>query len=180
MEILKFPDPRLRIKAKELRFIDKGFRKIVEEMKELMYSTEGIGLAATQVGIPLRFFIWDISQEKNELHVVINPKIIKGEGKIVFEEGCLSIPGLRVPVKRSRKIVVEGIDERGEKFRVELEDLKSVLFQHEIDHLNGKLIIDKLPQSERQKIIKLINEGRFYGEESGERNNRGKIEGVEI
>ena len=110
MEILKFPDPRLRIKAKELRFIDKDFRKIVDEMKELMYSTEGIGLAATQVGIPFRFFIWDRSQEKDELHVVINPKIIKGEGEIVFEEGCLSIPGLRVPVKRSKKIVVEGID----------------------------------------------------------------------
>lgn len=175
MEILRFPDPRLRIKAKELKFIDKEITMIIGEMKELMHSADGIGLAATQVGIPYRFFIWDISQDRTELHVVINPKIIKGEGEIVFEEGCLSIPGLRVPVKRAKKIVVEWIDEKGRKMKEELEDLKSVLFQHEIDHLNGKLIIDKLPQEEKQRIIKLIKEGKFYPTNKREDGNSQEI-----
>jgi len=157
LKILKFPDPRLRIKAKELKFIDKEINLILGEMKELMYEADGIGLAATQVGINLRIFTFDISEEKNSPQVAINPKIIsKSQEKIEFEEGCLSIPGLRLPIKRAKKIVVKWLDEKGNEYQKEIENLESVLFQHEIDHLDGKLIIDKLPQEERKKIINLL------------------------
>jgi peptide deformylase len=157
LKILKFPDPRLRIKAKELKFIDKEINLILGEMKELMYEADGIGLAATQVGIQLRIFTFDLSEEKNSPQVVINPRIIsKSQEKIEFEEGCLSIPGLRLPIKRSRKIIVKWIDERGNEHQKELENLESVLFQHEIDHLDGKLIIDKLPPAERKEIINML------------------------
>jgi peptide deformylase len=157
LKILKFPDPRLRIKAKELKFIDKEINLILGEMKELMYEADGIGLAATQVGIHLRIFTFDISEEKNSPQVAINPKIIsKSQEKIEFEEGCLSIPGLRLPIKRAKKIVVKWLDEKGNEYQKEIENLESVLFQHEIDHLDGKLIIDKLPQEERKKIINLL------------------------
>ncbi len=158
LKILKIPDPRLRIKAKELKFIDKEINLIIGEMKELMYEADGIGLAATQVGIHFRIFTFDTSEEKNSPQVAINPKIIsKSQEKIEFEEGCLSIPGLRLPIKRSKKIIVRWIDEKGNENQKELENLESVLFQHEIDHLDGKLIIDKLPPEERKKIISLFS-----------------------
>lgn len=159
MKVLRFPDPRLRVKARELKIIDKETRKIFGQMKELMYEEDGIGLAATQVGIDLRFFVFDLSKEERKPQVVINPIIIsKSDEKIVFEEGCLSIPGLRVPVERSKKIFVKWIDEKGNEIQKELTELESVLFQHEIDHLEGKLIIDKLPEEERKRIIKEIIE----------------------
>lgn len=159
MKVLRFPDPRLRVKARELKVIDKEARKIFGQMKELMYEEDGIGLAATQVGIDLRFFVFDLGKEERKPQVVINPIIIsKSDEKIVFEEGCLSIPGLRIPVERSKKIVVKWIDEKGNEIQKELSELESVLFQHEIDHLEGKLIIDKLPEEERKRIIKEIIE----------------------
>ena len=161
LKILKFPDPRLRQKAKPLKFIDKEFFRTVDEMAQLMYDAGGIGLAATQVGIPFRFFVWDTSEEKNSPRVVINPQIIRKEGETIFEEGCLSIPGLRYPTRRAKKIVVKGIDEKGNEVTFELDELESILFQHEIDHLEGKLFIDMLPPSERAKIIKLIRKGEL-------------------
>ncbi len=156
LKILKFPDPRLRMKAKNLKFLDREIQLYFGQMKELMYEADGIGLAATQVGIPLRFFVCDLSEDKNKPFVVINPKIVSvgGDEEIIFEEGCLSIPGFKIPVRRKKKIFVKWVDEKGEEHEEELENLKSVLFQHEIDHLDGKLIIDKLSPDERREILK--------------------------
>ncbi len=162
MKILRFPDPRLRIKAKDLKFVDSETKIILEKMKELMYAEDGIGLAATQVGIPLKIFVFDLSEEKNDPKVAINPKIIQfSREKIIFNEGCLSIPNLRIPVERAKKISVEWFDENGNRFVQQLEDLSAVLFQHEIDHLLGKLIIDKLPTEERREIIKNLLSGKL-------------------
>ncbi len=162
MKILRFPDPRLRIKAKDLKFVDSETKIILEKMKELMYAEDGIGLAATQVGIPLKIFVFDLSEEKNDPKVAINPKIIQfSREKIIFNEGCLSIPNLRIPVERAKKISVEWFDENGNRFVQQLEDLSAVLFQHEIDHLLGKLIIDKLPPEERREIIKNLLSGKL-------------------
>lgn len=156
LKILTFPDPLLRVKARELKNFDeiKGF---INRFFDLMYEKDGIGLAATQTGIPLRFFVCDITEEKNSPKIVINPKIIwRSHEKIIFNEGCLSIPGLRLDIERSKKIKVRWIDERGNEYEAELDGLESVLFQHEIDHLEGKLIIDKLPKNERKKVIESL------------------------
>lgn len=158
LKILIFPDPRLRVKAKEINFLDPQVKANLTKIFDLMYEKDGIGLAATQIGIPQRFFVYDISEDKKNPKMVINPKIIwRSQEKIVYNEGCLSIPGLRLPIHRSKKIKVVWIDEKGKENKEELEDLASVLFQHEIDHLDGKLIIDKLPQDERKKIIESLN-----------------------
>lgn len=157
LKILTFPDPRLRIKAKEIKFLDPEIKSSLTKLFDLMYEKDGIGLAATQVGIHQRFFVYDLSEEKNSPKIAINPRIIwKSPEKIIYNEGCLSIPGLRLNVERSKKIKVVWIDENGLEQQKEVEDLESVLFQHEIDHLDGKLIIDKLPKEERKKIIELL------------------------
>ncbi|MCS7213674.1 MAG: peptide deformylase [Candidatus Calescibacterium sp.] len=157
LKILTFPNPRLRIKAKEIKFLDPEIKSNLTKLFDLMYEKDGIGLAATQVGIHQRFFVYDLSEEKNSPKIAINPRIIwKSPEKIIYNEGCLSIPGLRLNVERSKKIKVVWIDENGLEQQKEVEDLESVLFQHEIDHLDGKLIIDKLPKEERKKIIELL------------------------
>lgn len=158
LKILIFPDPRLRIKAKEIRSLDQEVESNLTKIFDLMYEKDGIGLAATQIGINQRFFVYDITEEKREPKIVINPKIIwKSSEKIVYNEGCLSIPGLRLPIDRSKRIKVLWLDEKGNEYQKELEDLESVLFQHEIDHLDGKLIIDKLPADERKRVIESLN-----------------------
>ncbi len=158
LKILIFPDPRLRIKAKEIRSLDQEVESNLTKIFDLMYEKDGIGLAATQIGINQRFFVYDITEEKREPKIVINPKIIwKSSEKIVYNEGCLSIPGLRLPIDRSKRIKVLWLDEKGNEYQKELEDLESILFQHEIDHLDGKLIIDKLPADERKRVIESLN-----------------------
>lgn len=157
LRILKFPDSRLRVKAKELKSLGDEVLANIKRFFDLMYESGGIGLAATQVGIPKRLFVYDLSEERKSPKVVVNPKIIwRSSEKIIYNEGCLSIPNLRVPVGRSRRIKVVWFDEKGVEHKEELEGLESVLFQHEIDHLDGKLIIDKLPKDERRKIIESL------------------------
>lgn len=126
-------------------------RRILSQMARLMYEVSGIGLAAPQIGINESLIVVDIG---TGLYKLINPKIVKIEGTQSIEEGCLSVPGIGVKVKRAKKIIVEAQDEFGKNIVIAAEDLLACVFQHEIDHLNGRIIIDYLPPSERNKAIK--------------------------
>lgn len=154
LKILKYPDKRLRNRANEVR--GESVHKLTEDMLETMYSAPGIGLAATQVGIPLRVTVIDITppeKGKNPI-VLINPVLIKGEGKVIMEEGCLSFPGVYELVKRYERVIVEALNLEGKKFKIEANGLLARTLQHEIDHLNGLIFIDRLSPSVRKSAIK--------------------------
>lgn len=156
MEVLIFGHPALREKAKPVESINGELKETVEKMAEIMYKAKGIGLAANQVGILKRFFIMDVSQRegKNKLEVYINPEIISAEGEILYEEGCLSIPGYFAPVKRYAKIYIKAYDINGNFFEKELEEVSAIVFQHEYDHLEGILFIDRLSPIKKQLFKK--------------------------
>jgi peptide deformylase len=161
MEIVSYPHPALRYKAREVTQIDEGLRGMVHEMFALMYQARGIGLAATQVAVPLRLFVVNLSgeaAEKDEELVFINPEIIKRRGAVMGEEGCLSLPGLYADVQRADKIVVEAFDLEGQPFRAELNELAARVVQHETDHLDGVLFIDRLDDSVRRAIEPKVSE----------------------
>ena len=135
LEILHFPDPRLRLKALPVTQVDDQVRKMVKDMLETMYQAPGIGLAATQVNIQLEVIVIDVSENKDQPLCLINPKIIESDGTEVMEEGCLSVPGFYENVTRAEKVKVQALNESGESFELEAEDLLAVCIQHEIDHL---------------------------------------------
>lgn len=157
LEILKYPDPRLRIKAKPVTNIDDAFRRQVEDMYETMYAAHGVGLAATQVNIHQQFFTMDVSESHDQRICVINPEILQREG-IQFEgEGCLSVgAGAFDKVERAAKVRLRGMDLDGKTFELEAEGLMAVCIQHEIDHLNGILFIDHLSRLKQERIRKKI------------------------
>lgn len=144
MEVHTYPDPILRRKAVPIERIDEDICQIVEEMLETMYSFSGIGLAAPQVGLSKRLIVIDVTGKKEGERVFINPYISEERGEATAEEGCLSFPGLFGKVVRSQFVNIVAYNLKGEKFEVEAEDLLSRVFQHEIDHLNGYLFIDKM------------------------------------
>jgi peptide deformylase len=156
MEILIFGNPILRKKAKPVENIDGELKRIIDKMAEIMYKAKGIGLAANQVGILKRFFIMDVSQRegKNKLEVYINPEIVSTEGETIYEEGCLSIPGYFAPVKRYAKIYVKAYDINGNPVEKELDEISAIAFQHEYDHLEGILFIDRLSPIKKQLFKK--------------------------
>ncbi len=150
-EIRKFPDPVLRRKTGRVEAIDSSIQKLIDDMVETMYAAPGVGLAANQVGIPLQLAVIDItSREEREkgkqrpLVVIINPEILSQEGSIAEEEGCLSIPEYAETVKRAAKVRVRAQDRTGKQFEMEAEGLMAKALQHEIDHLNGLLFVDRL------------------------------------
>ena len=154
LDIVKYPDPILRKLAKPVEKVDMEIQKLIDDMYETMYAAPGVGLAAPQVAVSKRILVIDVGLlEKDALgkethtpdpKAIINPIVTIQEGKILWDEGCLSMPHLIVPVERSKKILVEGLDREGKKVKYLGEDLLAVAFQHEIDHLDGKLICDKL------------------------------------
>lgn len=154
LEILHFPDPRLRKKARPVDEIDDRVRQTVTDMFETMYDARGVGLAATQVNVQRQIIVIDVSEDKDTPLCLINPKIIAGEGEKEAREGCLSVLGVFDNVTRAEKITVEALDQNGELVTHEAEDLFSVCIQHEIDHLEGKLFIDHLSPLKRQRIKK--------------------------
>ena len=167
LEILHFPDPRLRLKALPVTQVDDQVRKMVKDMLETMYQAPGIGLAATQVNIQLEVIVIDVSENKDQPLCLINPKIIESDGTEVMEEGCLSVPGFYENVIRAEKVKVQALNESGESFELEAEDLLAVCIQHEIDHLQGKLFVDYLSPLKRQRIKKKL----IKLEKSGELTN---------
>lgn len=157
LEILEFPDPRLRTIAKPVEQVDDNVRQTVSDMLDTMYAANGIGLAATQVNIHQQIIVIDISEEHNEPTVFINPVLsIIDEENHQYDEGCLSVPGFYETVERPKKVKVDALNEKGESFTIEPEGLLAVCIQHEMDHLNGKLFVDYLSAMKRNRIRKKL------------------------
>jgi peptide deformylase len=156
LEILHFPDPRLRIKAKPLAAVSDATRVLIKDMLETMYAAPGIGLAATQVGVDQRVIVVDVSEDGDEPLAFINPEILSQEGTEVMQEGCLSVPGVYEDVERAERIRVRALDRDGRQVEFDADGLLAVCIQHEIDHLNGKLFVDYLSELKRKRIKKRI------------------------
>jgi peptide deformylase len=153
-EILEYPDPRLRELAKPVETVDASIRQLVEDMAETMYAAPGVGLAATQIGVALRVFVIDIAaeDEPSDLKVFINPEICEADGTQVWNEGCLSFPGVSEEIKRAEHVRVRALGTDGKQFELEATGLLAVAIQHETDHLNGVLMIDKLNALKRRMM----------------------------
>ena len=160
LTILEFPDPRLRKKAVPVADVDDELRGLIDSMFETMYAAPGIGLAATQVDVHRRLLIADVSHEKDDPHVLINPEVLEKDGGAVSEEGCLSVPGYFEEVERAEHIRVRYLDRNGSPVEKDAEGLLSICIQHEIDHLNGKLFVDYLSEAKRQRIRKNLIKDR--------------------
>ena len=153
--ILFYPDKRLREPGKEVEEFDAELHQLIEDMAETMYAAPGVGLAAPQIGVSKRVFIVDVAtddEEPSDLRVFINPEIIATEGETVFNEGCLSFPGVREDIDRAERITVKAFDKDGKPFELEAEGLLGVAIQHETDHLNGELMIDHLSVLRRRLV----------------------------
>lgn len=160
LKILEFPDPRLRTKATPVDAVDDGLRAFIDDMFETMYDAPGIGLAATQVDVHKRLLVTDVSADKDEPLVLINPEILQKDGVTVTDEGCLSVPGYYEEVERAEHIIVRFLDRDGAAIEMEAEGLLAVCIQHEIDHLDGKLFVDYLSEAKRQRIRKKLEKER--------------------
>ncbi len=156
LEILHFPDPRLRTKAQPVLSVDKTIRNLVDNMFETMYHAPGIGLAATQVDVHKKIIVIDISETRNEPWCLINPSLLSCEGIECTEEGCLSVPGFFEEVERAKIITVQALNREGQAFTLTTENLLAVCIQHEMDHLEGKLFIDYLSPLKRQRLRKKL------------------------
>jgi len=154
--ILHYPDPRLRQVARPVPGVNDEIRQLIGDMAETMYAAPGIGLAAIQVDAPWQVVVIDVSETRDQLRVFINPQIIERDGKQVFEEGCLSVPGVYDEVERSRHIRVRALDRDGQPFELEAEGLLATCIQHELDHLNGKVFVDYLSRLKQTRIRKKL------------------------
>ena len=156
LEILHYPDKRLRTVAKPVEKVDASIKKLVDDMFETMYVAPGIGLAATQVDVHQQVIVIDITEEKNQPLCLINPQIIAEEGTESCDEGCLSVPEIYETVERSEKVTVKALDQNGDEYTLQADDLLAVCIQHEMDHLNGKLFVDYLSPLKQQRIKKRL------------------------
>ena len=164
LDVLRFPDERLRTVAAPVETITPELQQIVDDMFETMYAEEGIGLAATQVDVHQRIIVIDVSEDREDQLVLINPEILEQSGSTGIEEGCLSVPGNRALVPRAEWVKVRALDRHGKPFELEADDLLAICIQHEMDHLIGKLFVDYLSplkrQRIRQKLEKMAREDR--------------------
>ena len=160
LQILEFPDPRLRTRAKPVAEVNARVARLADDMLETMYASKGIGLSASQVNVHQRLLVVDVSEDQSEPGIFINPEIIESDGTIEVDEGCLSIPGFYEPVPRHRRILVRALDRDGNFFETEAEELLAVCIQHEMDHLLGKLFVDYLSPVKRQLIRKRLLKAR--------------------
>ena len=169
LEVLRFPDERLRTIAKKVTQVDDSIRKIIEDMFDTMYEEHGVGLAATQVNIHQRIVVMDVSEGRDERIVLINPEIIKQSGSTISEEGCLSVPDANAKVDRAEFVTVKALDAQGEEFEMDADELLAICIQHELDHLVGKLFIDYLSPLKRQRIRKrLEKEAKLAAKEAAQ------------
>lgn len=156
LEVLSFPDERLRTVAEPVEKVDGEIKQLISDMFETMREENGIGLAATQVDRHVRVVVMDVSAEQDEPRVFVNPVITSAEGSTISEEGCLSVPGNYAKVERAEKVTVEALDENGDKFELNADGLLAICIQHELDHLKGKLFVDYLSPLKRQRIRKKL------------------------
>ena len=160
LTILEFPDPRLRTKAAPVTDFDAALAKLAADMLETMYEAPGIGLAATQVNVHRQLLVLDVTEEKNQPMVLVNPRILESEGSQTYQEGCLSVPGIFADVDRADRITVESLDRHGNVQNFEAEGLLAVCIQHEMDHLIGKLFVDYLSPLKRELVRKKLEKQR--------------------
>src|SRR5262245_6070019 len=152
LDILEYPDPRLRKTATPVPAVTPEIRKLVRDMAETLYSVPGVGLAATQVDVHKQVIVIDVSEARNELRVFINPEIVAAEGEADREEGCLSVPGYFDKVRRAARVTVRALDEQGAPFELVADGMLAVCIQHEIDHLVGKVFVDYLSALKRARL----------------------------
>ncbi len=166
MEIVKYPNPILMKKAKPVANIDGNIQNLIDNMSTLMYQASGVGLAANQVGVAKRVIIFDIDYKEKgkDLTVLINPTIVLAEDKVVSEEGCLSVPDFEGKISRKKYLKVHGADRHGKPIDIEAEDLLAICIQHEIDHIDGTLILDHVSHLKRnlyrKKVEKLMKKAK--------------------
>ena len=165
LPILTYPDPRLAQKSTPVEKVDDEIKQLIDSMFETMYQAEGVGLAAPQVGVTKRIIVVDCgTREKEEPaplspvqpYAIVNPEVVERDGKISWEEGCLSVPGYTDEVERAAKVVVKGLNREGEELRIEAEGLLAVCLQHEIDHLEGVLFVDRLSRLKQSMVKKKL------------------------
>ncbi|MFW6133356.1 MAG: peptide deformylase [Planctomycetota bacterium] len=144
LEILRYPDPHLRAEAVAIETVDDDVRALVDRMLELMFASRGVGLAGPQVGVPLRLFVASPTFQRDDRRVYINPRIIAAEGSQDGEEGCLSFPGISCRIRRHRTATIRALDRDGQPFEQTGDDLLARIFQHETDHLDGRLLVDRM------------------------------------
>ncbi len=154
LDILVYPDDRLRQVAAPVSSVDNATRNLVDDMFETMYDAPGVGLAATQVDVHQRIVVIDVSEDKDQPLTLINPEIVSTHGKLAGEEGCLSIPGIYETVDRAESIVFKALDKDGVAYEREADGLLAVCVQHEVDHLDGKLFVDYLSALKKRRIRK--------------------------
>lgn len=152
LDILNYPDPRLHTVAATVKTVDERIRRLVDDMADTMYAAPGIGLAATQVDFHQQVIVIDISEDKQDLKVFINPRIVSQNGKQDYEEGCLSVPGVYETVTRAESITIEAIGRDGQPFTLEADGLLAVCIQHEMDHLLGKVFVEYLSPLKQSRI----------------------------
>jgi peptide deformylase len=169
LPIIEFPDPRLRTVAKPVAAVDGRIRSLIADMFQTMYDAPGIGLAATQVDVHERLLVLDVSEDRSAPMVFINPVITASEGSQVYQEGCLSVPGIFADVTRADRITVEALDREGKAFTLEADGLLAVCIQHEMDHLAGKVFVDYMSPLKRELVRKkLAKQRRLAADESSE------------
>lgn len=156
LPILEFPDPRLRTVAAPVETVDADLSRLIDDMFETMYAAPGIGLAATQVDVHRRLLVLDVSEDNSRPMVFINPEILAAEGHQVYQEGCLSVPGIYADVTRANSVKVRALDRNGAAFELEADGLLAVCIQHEMDHLAGKVFVDYLSPLKREQVRKKL------------------------
>ncbi|GAB3005374.1 peptide deformylase [Arenimonas maotaiensis] len=166
LTILEYPDKRLRTVATPVESVDDALRALIDDMFETMYDAPGIGLAATQVNVHKQLIVMDISEDKSEPRVFINPQIVAKDGSQVYQEGCLSLPNVFADVKRWNTITVKALDRDGREFTLEADGLLAVCIQHEMDHLAGKVFVDHLSPLKRALAEKKLAKQRKLAEEA--------------
>jgi len=154
--ILHYPDPRLRRRADRVATVTDEIRQLIDDMAETMYDAPGIGLAAVQIDVSLRVVVIDLSETRDQLMAFINPEILEKDGEQVFEEGCLSVPGVYDSVTRAEHVKVRALDRDGKAFEMEARGLLATCIQHEIDHLDGKVFVDYLSRLKQTRIRKKL------------------------
>lgn len=163
LDILHFPDARLRQMCTPVPEVNDEIRQLVDDMFETMYDAPGIGLAAIQVNVHQRILVTDVSEDSSNPMAFINPEIIKADGKEIMQEGCLSVPGFYEDVERAESITVKALDRDGKSFEFDCDGLQAVCIQHEIDHLDGKLFVDYLSPLKRNRIQKKLEKLKKQG-----------------
>jgi peptide deformylase len=166
LPILLYPDPRLHTVAAKVSHVDDKILQLIKDMGETMYAAPGVGLAATQVDVHVRIIVLDSSDTRDRLHVFINPELLESSGEADCEEGCLSVPGVYEKVTRAQNIRVRALNASGQPFELSAEGLLAVCIQHEMDHLEGKVFVDKLSRMKRQRILGKIRKRQMTGARS--------------